>query len=124
AAVIAASLIGMYFRAEVAAYVTQFAGQHDVRSGTIAGVQFPIQDSQKADLFARGAALRHQAHGSSEQTAAWEAVQVTATKAPEAIQPLEKERRRATALENELTGIRRSIEGRDVQLQAAALTAA
>src|SRR4051812_47365721 len=31
AAVIAASLIGMYFRAEVAAYVTQIAGQHDTR---------------------------------------------------------------------------------------------
>jgi hypothetical protein len=131
AAVIAASLIGMYFRAELAAYVTQFAGQHEARIGTIGGqlpkaIQFPIQDSQKADLFARGAALRQQvqAGGGSEQTAAWEAVQVTGTKAPEAVQPLDKERRRADALENELTGIRRSIEGRDVQLRAAALTAA
>src|SRR5438105_3258510 len=35
AAVIAASLIGMYFRAELAAYVTQFAGQHEARIGTI-----------------------------------------------------------------------------------------
>jgi hypothetical protein len=125
AAVIAASLIGMYFRAEVASYVTRVAGQPNIKIGTTGGIH-PIQDSHKADVFARGAALRQQAQagGGSEQTAAWEAVQVTATKAPEAIQPLEKERRRATALENELTGIRRSIEGRDVQLQAAALTAA
>jgi hypothetical protein len=131
AAVIAASLIGVFFRGEVAAYVTQFAGRHDIRIGTTGGqlpkaIQFPIEDSQKADLFSRGAVLRQQAQadGGSEQTAAWEAVQVTETKAPEAIQPLEKERRRANSLENELTEIRRSIERRDVQLQAAALTAA
>src|SRR3954451_14878994 len=33
AAVIAASLIGVFFRGEVAAYVTQFAGRHDIRIG-------------------------------------------------------------------------------------------
>src|SRR5258705_6778739 len=58
----------------------------------------------------------------SDQTAASGPVQVKETEAPEAIEPLEKERRRADALEHELAELRRAMEGRD--LRAAATTAA
>ena len=95
AAMIAASLIGMYFRAQVPAYVMQYAGQQDIANiGTIG----------------------------SDQTAASGPVQVKETEAPEAIEPLEKERRRADALEHGLAELRRAMEGRD--LRAAATTAA
>src|SRR5260370_6591968 len=66
AAMVAASLIGLYFRAEIAAYVTQYAGQQDTAGVGTAGVQvveqetqFPSQDSQKADSLARDS-VRHQ----------------------------------------------------------------
>src|SRR6266446_2256937 len=95
AAMIAASLIGMYFRAQVPAYVMQYAGQQEIANiGTIG----------------------------SDQTAASGPVQVKETKAPKAIEPLEKERRRADALEHALAELRRAMEGRD--LRAAATTAA
>ena len=95
AAMIAASLIGMYFRAQVGAYVMQYTGQQDIANiGTIG----------------------------SDQTAASGPVQVKETEAPEAIEPLEKERRRADALEHGLAELRRAMEGRD--LRAAATTAA
>jgi hypothetical protein len=65
-AMVAASLIGLYFRAEIADYVTQYAGQQDTASVGTAGVQvveqetqFPSQDSQKADSPARDS-VRHQ----------------------------------------------------------------
>src|SRR5258705_2918775 len=58
----------------------------------------------------------------SDQTAASGPVQVKETEAPEAIEPLEKERRRADALEHGLAELRRAMEGRD--LRAAATTAA
>src|SRR6476661_1779097 len=45
AAMVAASLVGWYFRAEIAGYVTRYAGQQDsVRSGT-AGVQAVEQET-------------------------------------------------------------------------------
>src|SRR5712671_6017626 len=92
---IAAALIGMYFRAQVGAYVMQYTGQQDIANiGTIG----------------------------SDQTAASGPVQVKETEAPEAIEPLEKERRRADALEHGLAELRRAMEGRD--LRAAATTAA
>jgi hypothetical protein len=129
-AMIASSLIGMYFRTEVTAYVTQYAGQHDILTmGTIGGqlvkqaVQFSIRDSHKADLLVRDAALPQQ-NGGSAQTATWEAVQITKTMAPEATQLLEKEGRRAHVSENELVEFRRSMDGRNLELQAAAAAAA
>jgi hypothetical protein len=121
-AMIAASLIGMYFyfRVEVDAYVTQYVSQRGiVRIGT------STPASPEADIMAPAPALRQQAeaNGSSEQTMPSGAVQVTETKAPDA-EPLEKERRRADASENQLAEIRRSNDMRDVQLQAAAAAAA
>jgi hypothetical protein len=139
AAMVAASLIGMYFRAEVAAYVTRYAVQQDIlRIGTIGGqvveqeTQFPSQDTQKADSFSRDAALQQQAEadrGSSQAAAAAageaaQVKQVAEALTPEVRQSLEKERRRADALANELAETRRSIEGRNLQLRAAAAKAA
>jgi hypothetical protein len=67
AAMVGASLIGLYFHAELAAYVTRYAGQQDsVRIGS-GGVEVaeqktpvPIQDSQKADSLARDPTLHQQ----------------------------------------------------------------
>jgi hypothetical protein len=129
AAMIASSLIGMYFRAEVSAYVAQYAGEHDhLAIGTIGAqfikraIQFSIPDSYKADMLVRDAALPQQAEtgGGNAQTATWEAVQITRTMAPEATQLLENERRRADLAENELADFRRAMEGRNLELQAAA----
>ncbi|MEA3142088.1 MAG: hypothetical protein QOK23_4257 [Gammaproteobacteria bacterium] len=126
-AMIASSLIGMYFRTEVTGYVTQYAGQHDILEiGTIGGqlvkqaIQFSIGDSHKADLVVRDAALPQQAEaqGGGAQTATWEAVQITKTIAAEATQLLEKERRRADVSEKEPAKFR--PDGRNLELQAAA----
>jgi hypothetical protein len=81
---IAASLIGMYFRPPIVAYVTQYAGQHDIaRTGTISGqpstqvIQSPLQP---VDLLERAAA------------------------------PLQRERDRAETLASELATARREVE--------------
>ena len=65
---VAASLIGLYFHAELAAYVTRYSGEQDnVRIGAV-GVEavkqetpVPGQDAQKADSLARDPALPQQA---------------------------------------------------------------
>src|SRR4029077_20486058 len=117
AAMISSSLICMYFRAPIAAYVTQFAAQHDIaRIGRIVEepskqtIPLPVQELRHADLLGRAPAV--QARGKSdrsEQTVAWEAVQTTmVSQAPEI---LEKERRRADGVENELAEVRPSTDG-------------
>src|SRR5206468_2841733 len=86
AVMVGAALIGWYFHAELAAYVTRYTGEQDnVRIGTV-GVeiieqeaQVPSQDSQKADSLARDRALQ-------------------------------KEHERAEAVAGELTKARRDIE--------------
>ena len=111
AAMVAASLIGLYFHAELAAYVTRYSGEQDnVRIGAV-GVEavkqetpVPGQDAQKVDSLARDPALPQQADRASSQ-APRDTAQVkqgAEAKGPEAQQPLEKERRRADALANEL----------------------
>jgi hypothetical protein len=124
------SLIGMYVRAPIAAYVTQYAAQHDVaRIGRIAeqlseqAISLPIQELQQADLLGRGPAVqpRGKSDGSSEQTAAWDVVQTTMVS--QATEILEKERRRADGLENELAELRPSIERCELRLRDAAATA-
>ena len=65
---VAASLIGLYFHAELAAYVTRYIGEQDnVRIGTV-GVevvkqetQVPRQDAQKANSLAQNSTLHQQA---------------------------------------------------------------
>ena len=103
AAMIASSLIGMYFRAPIATYVTQFAAQHGIaRIGRIVEqpskqtIPLPVQELQQADLLGRAPAV--QARGKSdgsEQTVAWGAVQTTGVS--QATETLEKERRDAAA---------------------------
>ena len=98
AAMISSSLICMYFRAPIAAYVTQYAAQHDsARIGRIVepskqSIPLPVQELQQADLLGGAPAVqaRGKADGSGEQTAAWGAVQTTVSQATEI---LEKERR-------------------------------
>src|SRR5882672_8114995 len=59
AALVAAALIGVYFRAEVAAYVAQYAGLQDILGVSAIGGQvvgqetrLPSQDSRKTELLA------------------------------------------------------------------------
>jgi hypothetical protein len=123
AVMVGSSLIGLYFHADLAAYVTRYSGHlNNVRIGTV-GVevveqetQAPIQDSQKADSLARDPALHQQADRATSQ-APRDSAQVKqgaeATR-PEAQQPLEKalqkERDRADALAGEPAKARRDIE--------------
>ena len=107
AAMVGASLIGWYFHAELAAYVTRYSGQlNNVRTGS-GGVEVaeqktpvPIQDSQKADSLGRDPTLHQQADPASSH-APRDTAQVK--QGAEAQQPLEKERRRADAPANEQT---------------------
>ena len=124
------SLIGMYVRPPIAAYVTQYAAQHDIaRIGRIAeqpskqAIPLPIQELQQADLLGRGPAVQPpgKSDGSGEQTAAWDAVPTTMVW--QATEILEEERRRADGLENELAELRPSIERCELRLRDAAATA-
>jgi hypothetical protein len=120
AAMVAVSLIGLYFRAEIAAYVTRSAGEHGTASiGTVGApvvepkTQFPGRDSQNADSLARDSALQAEADRASSQAARSDTAQV---KQPaegamaELRQFLRKERDRAEALASELARARRDIE--------------
>jgi hypothetical protein len=128
---VAASLIGMYFRSEVVAYVTLYAGQQDTLGiGTVGSqnTQIPRLDSQKANSMARDSALQQQAEAgrASSQTGWWDPAQVkqaAEATAPEAGQPLEKELGRREALANELARTGRDIDGRNLQQEGPAKTA-
>lgn len=125
AVMIGAVLAGMYlFRAEIA---TRYTGYLDIaRSGTIGGKvvdqENQLQDSRRIDTVARDfAVLQQQAEADRTNTQA--AVQEVAEvkHAAEAsvleAQSLEKERRRAATLANELSEARRSIDTRDLKLR-------
>jgi hypothetical protein len=131
AAMIAASLIGMYFyfRAEVDTYVTQYVGQRDIaRIGT------SPRASQKADTVAPAPAVRQQAeaNGNSEQILA-AAGQEPAANEVQYRGALTEERERNAALANELATARQEADtqaalstksGKDAeQLKRAAETA-
>src|SRR5258708_16378698 len=124
ATLIWAALIGLYFRAEVADYVTRYAGQQDiVRISTISRqlveqkTQLPSQDSRKTDLLA----LQQQAEAdqAGAQAGAQEAAQIkqaVEASAPEAQPSLEKEQRPGV-LANELAEARRTIDELNLQLR-------
>jgi hypothetical protein len=131
ATLIAAALIGVYFRAEVAAYVTRYAGQHDIfRISTIGG-QIVEQATRSLSLDLRKIyllALQQQAE--ADQARAQAGVQETAqvkqameASAPQARQSLEKEQR-PELLANELAEARRAIDGLHLQLRAGAANSA
>jgi hypothetical protein len=108
------SLIGLYFRAELATYVTRSAGEHDAAGiGTVGApvagqeIQFPAQDSQKADSLARDPARHQQAEpdraGSKAASSdAAQAKQPTEGAMAELRQSLQKEHDRAEALASHL----------------------
>ena len=120
ATLVAASLIGLYFRTELAAYVARYTGeQENVRIGKIGvGVveqetQLPGQDLQRADSLARDPAPHRQAERANAQPSLDSTQQIKqgseATR-PEAQQLLEKERQRADALANELAKAQQVVE--------------
>ena len=87
---VAASLVGWYFRAEIAGYVTRYAGQLDsVRTGT-AGVQAVEQETRIPGQDSRSDAAQ------TRQGA-------------EPVRP-EAERRRAEALASELAKAQQAVE--------------
>jgi hypothetical protein len=124
---VATALIGLNFRAEVAAYVTRYVGQQDIFGVSTIGRQvveqetrLPRQDSRKTDLLA----LQQQAEAdqASAQAVAQEAAQVKQAvepATPEARQSLEKEQH-PEVLANELAEARRAIDGLNLQLRTEA----
>ena len=127
ATLVAAALIGVYFRAEVAAHVTQYAGLRDILGVSAIGGQvvaqetpLPDQDPRKTDLLA----LQQQAEpdqaraqaGAQEATRVKQAVEASA---PEARQSLEKDQR-AEVLTNDVAEARGAIDRPDPQLPAEA----
>jgi rRNA maturation protein Rpf1 len=127
AALVVAVPIGMYFRAEVAAYVTRYAGRQDIfRIGMISGwivelaTHFPSQGFGKTYLVAlqqhaEGDQVRAQA-GAQDAAQLKQAVEASA---PEAQQSLKKEQR-LVVLANELAEARRAINWLNLQLRAGA----
>jgi hypothetical protein len=113
AALIAAALIGLYFRTEVANHVTRYAGRYDISGlGTIAGerveqaTELPSEGLEETYLLA----LRQQAE--ADQTGAQEAAQLKQAgeaSAPESRQSFDKEPR-PEVLANELAEARRIID--------------
>src|SRR5258708_5197661 len=130
---VAAALIGLYFRAEVAAFVTQYADQQDIfRGSTIGGqvvgqeTQLPSQASRKTDSLA----LQQQAEAdqASAQAGAQEAGlvrQAAGAAAPEARQSLGNEQRPG-GLANEPAEARRAraIDRLNLQLREGAANSA
>ncbi|MCP1837156.1 chemotaxis protein histidine kinase CheA [Bradyrhizobium sp. USDA 4518] len=119
AVMVGATLIGWYFDAEFVAHVTRYIGQQDSVSPGAAGVEavkqeteLPSQDSQKADSLARDPAFHQQADRAISQAPQDTAQGKQSAEAmqPEAQQSLEKERRRAEALANELARAQQIIE--------------
>jgi hypothetical protein len=131
AALVAAALIGVYFRAEVSAYVTQYAGLQDIFGVSAIGGQvvaqetgLPSQDPRKTELLA----LQQQAEADQAraQAGAQEAAQVkqaVEASAPEARQSLEQsleKEQRAEVLTNDVAEARGAIDRPNLQLPAKA----
>src|SRR5205085_11111215 len=102
AGMVGSSLIGLYFHAGLAAFVTRYSGElNNVRIGTAEVVEqrtpVPIRDSQTANSL--GPALHQQADRASSQAPQDTALakQGAAAMRADAQRPLEKERRGADA---------------------------
>jgi len=123
AALVAAALIGVYFRAEVAAYVTQYAGLQDILGVSAIGgqvvaqeIRLPSQDSRKTELLALQQPAEADQAGAQEAAQVKQAVQASA---PEARQSSEKEQR-AEVLTNDVAEARGAIDRLNPQLPAEA----
>ncbi|WP_439374513.1 hypothetical protein [Bradyrhizobium sp. DASA03120] len=119
AVMVGASLIGWYFHAELAAYVTRYIGEQDNVPAATAGVaavkletKIPSQGLQKADSSARDLALHQQADRAISQSQGDTAQdkQGAVAMQSEVQQTFEKERRRTDALANELASAQQIIE--------------
>ena len=110
ATLIAAALIGVYFRAEVAAYVTRYAGQQDI-SGVSTIVEQTTrllsQDLRKIYVFALQQRTEVDQAGAQAGAQVKQTVEASAAQRPE-------------ILANELAEARRAIDGLNLQLQAGA----
>ena len=124
AACIAAALTGLYFRAEVATWVTGSAGQQDT-VGAIGG-QLVEQETRlaspaprKTDLFGQQQQTKADHGAQAAVKAATAARQEQAASAEQQRHALQEERARAAALASELAMARREIEANTAQLTKA-----
>jgi hypothetical protein len=125
ATLIVGALIGMYFRAEVAAYVTRHAGHQDFVGISSTGGQVVEQVShlQSDSLPLQQQAETHQANAQAGTAEAAQVKQPVGAPAPELRQSAEKEQR-AEVLANELAEARRGINTLNLQLRTAAANSA
>jgi hypothetical protein len=129
AALVAAALTGVYFRAEVAAYVTQYAGLQDISGvsaigGQVQEARLPSQDSRKTELLAlQQPTEADQATAQAEAQEAAQVKQAAEASAPEARQSLEQsleKEQRAEVLTNDVAEARGAIDRLNPQLPAEA----
>ena len=116
AALVAAALIGTYFREDVAALVTRYAGQQDIFGGStigeqvvVRGTQLQNQDSQKTN----SSALRQQEEAEADQASAHKAAQVKLAAEGGTVglrKSQRQEEERAKRLEQDLAAARRDVE--------------
>jgi hypothetical protein len=114
---LAAALIVTYFRAEVAAYVTRYAG-HEDRHITEQESRLANQGSRKSSLVAQQQAEADQASAPAEARQVAQVQRISVVSVPEAQLSLKEDRTEGWA--QEPTEARRAIEGLDIQLQAEA----
>ena len=126
AVMIASSLIGMYFRASITAYLTEYAPQHDnARIGRIVeqrsqqATPLPIQEMKQAELSDRASAV--EPREKPERTVTWGAGQTTMASPAKEIS--KNERSRADGLESELAELQPSTERCELRLRDAGATA-
>ena len=124
AAFVAAALTGLYFRAEVATWVTGSAGQQDT-VGAIGG-QLVEQETRlaspaprKTDLFGQQQQTKADHGAQAAVKAATAARQEQAASAEQQRHALQEERARAAALAREFAVARREIEANATQLTRA-----
>ena len=112
---VAGVLIGTYFSAEVAAYVTRYAGHKDTRI-TEQESRLANQDSRKSNLVAQRQVEAERASAPAEAQQAAQVQQIAGVSASEAQQSLKEDRAEGWA--QEPTEARRAIEGLDEQVRA------
>jgi hypothetical protein len=116
AALVAAALIGTYFREDAAALVTRYAGQQDIFGGStigeqvvVRGTQLQSQDSQKTNSLA----LRQQEEAEADPASAQEAAQVKQAAESGTVglrKSQQQEEERAKRLEQDLAAARHDVE--------------
>src|SRR6185436_3601680 len=112
---VAAMLIVTYFRAELASYVTRYAGHKDTGI-TEQTSRLANQDSRKSNLVAQRQVEAERASAPAEAHQAAQVQQIAGVSASEAQQSLKEDRAEGWA--QEPTEARRAIEGLDEQVRA------